>query len=164
MSRFLIGKVAITCIILLCILAGCKNTNSPEITAAKFITSVRQMDYETAKSLSTKSTWTLLQIMEANTKHLTEEEKEAFVKDFKVKILQREDENDSTVVLTYVTNPEFVIVPKLRLRSEEDQDGRIRWKVDISSLDDLGIGDDEIEERVSPIMEDDSISATTIQD
>lgn len=136
------------------VFSSCKNTNSPEITAAKFITSVRQLDYETAKSLSTKSTWTLLNIMEANTKHITDEQKEAFGKDFKVKITERVDENDSTVLLTYVSTPEFIIVPKLRLRSEEDQDGRVRWKVDISSLDDIDQTDDVIEERMAPIMDD----------
>lgn len=114
---------------------SCINTNSPEAVAEKFLVSFSKLDYETAKSVSTKPTWELLGIMEAYTKELSEEEVEAKSKNLKIKITDNKRETDSTVLISYTTMPKILPFNKLRLLRQLDKEGRERWKVDISTLD-----------------------------
>jgi hypothetical protein len=122
------------CILFLSIFSSCKNSNSPQAVTEKFLTSFVQNDFDKAKSLSTKSTWEMLDIWASFTKDVPEKVKEEKAANFKVKILDTKAESDSSMIVTYSTTPKFLPFNKLRLLKEVDIDGRIRWKVDISTL------------------------------
>jgi len=116
-------------------ITSCKNSNSPQAVTEKFLTSFIQNDFDKAKSLSTKNTWEMLDIWASFTKEIPEEVKQQKAENFKVKILETKAESDSTMIVTYSTEPKFLPFNKLRLLRELDLDGRVRWKVDISTLD-----------------------------
>lgn len=143
---------------------SCKNANTAEQTAIKFITSMRQMDFEMAKSLSTKNTWYMINIMEAATKHIPEDEREKLSEQkLHIEVTDTKPETDSTVLVYYKTDPDFNIFPALRLLKQEDQDGRVKWKVDISSLDSISGGEEMyIEETMRSADEDELILADTV--
>lgn len=126
---------------------SCKNTNSPQAVTEKFLNSFVKMDYETAKSLSTKNTWGLLDIWASFSKDIPEEIKKDKAAGFKVKITESRKESDSTVIITYTTEPKVLPFNKLRLLKQTDQEGRERWKVDISTLDLVGGEELNIEEE-----------------
>lgn len=131
-QRFYFMALVIT---MLSIFSSCKNSNSPQAVTEKFLTSFVQNDFDKAKSLSTKSTWEMLDIWAAFTKDIPDNVKEEKAKNFKVKILEIKAESDSTMVVTYSTEPKFLPFNKLRLLKQIDIDGRVRWKVDIATLD-----------------------------
>ncbi|KAA5533123.1 DUF4878 domain-containing protein [Taibaiella lutea] len=125
----------------ICIFSSCKNSNSPQAVTEKFLTSVVQADFDKAKALSTKNTWGMLDIWAAFTKEIPENVKAEKAENFKVKILDTKTESDSTVIVTYSTEPKILPFNKIRLQKELDIEGRIKWKVDISTLE-LGTGDE----------------------
>lgn len=136
-------------------LYSCKSSNTPEAAASKFILSMRTLDFETARGMSTKATWNLINIMDAHTKAISDEQKQALGENFKINIDKVEPETDSTVLISYTTDPTFVIVPKIRMIREFDIDGRTRWKADISSIDSMLMGEEDyIEETIVPVLED----------
>lgn len=136
-------------------LYSCKSSNTPEAAASKFILSMRTLDFETAKEMSTKATWNLINIIDAHTKAVTDEQKQALGENFKISITNVEPESDSTVLISYSTDPAFVIVPKIRMIREFDIDGRTRWKADISSIDSMLMGEEDyIEETMVPVLEE----------
>jgi|SRR5690606_13910218 len=137
----------------LCMLLAysCKNTNSPQSVTEKFLTSFSRLDFETAKSLSTKNTWEMLDIMAAFAKEVPEEHKEKISAQLKIRITDTQKESDSTVVVSYTTTPKFLPFNKLRLLKQKDIDGRERWKVDFSSLDVIGGDDLYLEEEQQPL-------------
>lgn len=126
---------------------SCKNTNSPQAVTEKFLSSFVKMDYETAKSLSTKNTWGLLEIWASFSKDIPEEVRKEKASNFKVNITESKKESDSTVIITYTTEPKILPFNKLRLLKQTDQEGRERWKVDISTLDLVGGDELYIEEE-----------------
>jgi len=134
-SRF---NTIILLLLLTAIYSSCKNTNSPQAVTDKFLNSFVKMDYETAKSLSTKNTWELLDIWVSFAKDIPEEVKKAKAENFKVKITGSKRESDSTVIVSYTTEPKVLPFDKLRLRLQPDAEGRERWKVDISTVDLIG--------------------------
>lgn len=137
------------------VLVACKNTNSPDQTATKFLSSMYSMDFELARSLSTKNTWNIIKILEHKTKDVTEEEKSALIGKLKVTITEIIPETDSTELVYFTTEPDFQIFPALRILSQTDADGRVRYKVDNSSLDSLSGGDALIvTENMKPFEED----------
>jgi len=149
---------------LMVIAISCKNSNTAEQTAIKFLISMRQMDFEMAKSLSTKNTWYMINIMEGSTKHLSEEEREKLSEEkLTIDITETKPETDSTVLVYYTTEPDFNIFPALRLLKQEDQDGRIKWKVDISSLDSISGGEEMyIEETMRSSLDDGESTSDTL--
>ncbi len=126
---------------------GCKNTNSPQSVTEKFLSSFSRMDFETAKTLSTKNTWDMLEIMSAFAKEVPDEHKEKISEQLKIRITGTQKETDSTVIVSYTTDPKFLPFNKLRLLKQKDADGRERWKVDFSSLDIIGGDELFIEEE-----------------
>lgn len=140
---------------LICLLAvSCKNTNSPQAVTEKFIYSFVRMDYDAAKAISTKNTWSWLDIMASFTKDVPDEIKEENVNKLKIKITNTETESDSTVIVTFNTDPKILPFNKVRLQKQLDQEERERWKIDISTLDLIGNEDAEIEEQmVAPGIE-----------
>lgn len=116
-------------------ISSCKNSNSPQAVTEKFLTSFVQNDFDKAKSLSTKNTWGMLDIWASFTKEVPESVKQEKSENFKVKILDIKAESDSTMIVTYSTEPKFLPFNKLRLLKAVDIDGRVKWKVDISTLD-----------------------------
>jgi hypothetical protein len=129
------------------LLASCKNTNSPQAVTEKFLSSFVKMDYETAKSLSTKNTWGLLDIYASFAKDIPEEIRKEKTANFKVKVTETKKESDSTMIVTYTTEPKILPFNKLRLLKQTDAEGRERWKVDISTLDLVGGDEMYIEEE-----------------
>ena len=126
---------------------SCKNTNSPQAVAEKFLNSFVKMDYESAKALSTKNTWGLLDIWASFSKDIPEEVRKEKAANFKVNITESKKESDSTMIITYTTEPKILPFNKLRLLKQTDQEGRERWKVDISTLDLVGGEEMYIEEE-----------------
>lgn len=114
---------------------SCIDTNSPEAVTEKFLFCFAKFDFETAKSISTRSTWELITIMDANMKEFSEEEKKKKEKDIQIKITSREQETDSTVIVSYQTTPQILPFSRIRLLRQYDKEGRERWKVDISTLE-----------------------------
>ncbi len=134
---------------------SCKDTNSAEATAEKFIFSMARLDMESARSLSTKDTWRILKLFDVATKEMDEEEKDALAfKIDKFTITNTEPINDSTVIITYETQPEFMPFSALKLVRQEDSEGKGRWKVDISSLDSIGNDNEIIIEEMKAVEED----------
>ena len=127
-------RFVVSVILMLHLFSSCKNSNSPQAVTEKFLTSFVQNDFDKAKSLSTKNTWEMLDIWASFTKDIPENEKEQKAANFKVKILGVKAESDSTMIVTYSTDPKFLPFDKLRLLKQTDIDGRIRWKVDIATL------------------------------
>lgn len=134
-------------LILLTGLVSCKNSNSPQAVTEKFLVSFVKMDYETAKAISTKNTWGFLDIWASFSKQIPDEVKEAKMENFKVKITDTKKESDSTMVVTYVTEPKILPFNQIRLLQEKDIEGNIKWKVDISTLDIIGGDELYIEEE-----------------
>lgn len=133
---------------------SCKNSNSPQAVAEKFLTSFSKMDYVTAKTLSTPNTWAMLDILASFTKEMPETEKNALFQNFKVKVTDNKKESDSTYIVTYITEPKILPFNKLRLLQQKDLEGNIRWKVDISTLDLVGGEESYIEEEHQAVEED----------
>jgi hypothetical protein len=120
-------------------LGSCKNSGSPQSVAEKFLSSFSQMDYETAKSLSTKDTWGLLNAMANYTDALPASRKAVLTAGFKIKITDIQKESDSTALISYhiTQNGKTKSLPfnKLRMVRQTDRYGHTRWKVAISTLD-----------------------------
>lgn len=133
--------------VLLLGLVSCKNSNSPQAVTEKFLVSFVKMDYETAKAISTKNTWGFLDIWASFSKQIPEEVREAKSENFKVKITDTKKESDSTMVVTYVTEPKILPFNQIRLLQEKDIEGNVKWKVDISTLDIIGGDELYIEEE-----------------
>lgn len=114
---------------------SCKYSYTPDSVAKKFLISFNQLDFVTAKSLSTKNTWPLLDIMADATRNVSDERKSQFAENFSVKIRKVKNESDSTVVVTFQTEPKRLPFNQLRLLKTQNRDGNTRWKVDISTLD-----------------------------
>lgn len=124
-------------------LSSCKYSNTPESVARKFLISFNQMDFATAKSLSTSNTWEILDIMSEATKNIPQERKENFASQFTVDILGVKKESDSTLVITFKTKPKRLPFNQLRMVKSVNNDGNTRWKVDISTLDLLNSEEDQ---------------------
>lgn len=141
---------------------SCKNTNSPQAVTEKFLNSFVKMDYETARSLSTKNTWELLDIWASFAKDIPESVKQEKAEHFKVKITESKRESDSTVIVSYTTDPKILPFNKLRLLRQTDIEGRERWKVDISTLDLIG-GEELYIEEEQKAVDVERIPADTIK-
>lgn len=136
-----LSSIPVSILFFLCFFSSCKNSNSPQAVTEKFLTSVVQADFDKAKALSTKNTWGMLDIWASFTKGIPENVKAEKAANFKVKILDTKAESDSTMIVTYSTTPKILPFNKIRLQKETDMEGRIKWKVDISTLE-LGSGDE----------------------
>ena len=156
-SLFMVMLLAAT------LLYSCKNTNSPQAVTEKFLNSFVQMDYETARSLSTRNTWELLDIWASFAKEIPESVKKEKAEHFKVKITGNKKESDSTVIVSYTTEPKILPFNKLRLLRQRDIEGRDRWKVDISTLDLIG-GEELYIEEEQKAVDVERIPADTIRD
>lgn len=135
-------------------LSSCKYSNSPESVARRFLVSFNQLDFATAKSLSTPNTWQILDIMAEATKNISQDRKDAFSRNFTVKIIQTEKESDTSRIITFQTIPKRLPFNKIRLVRTFNKDGNVRWKVDISTLDLL---DSEKPQLTPPEVLDDSL-------
>lgn len=138
----------------LLLFSSCKDTGSPQAVAEKFLYSVRTLDIETAKSLSTRNTWGLLDILVIYTDPLPPEKKEAYGENLKIKITEVQTESDSTVIVSYTSDPKFLPFSKIRMLKTTDKSGRDRWKVDISTLDLVEGEDLYIEEENTAVYEE----------
>lgn len=134
--------------------SSCKNSNSPQAVTEKFLVSFSKMDYATAKTLSTQNTWAMLDILASFTREMPEAEKSALFQNFKVKVTDSKKESDSTMIVSYVTEPKILPFNKLRLLQQKDLEGNVRWKVDISTLDLVGGEESYIEEEHQAVEED----------
>lgn len=149
-------KISLLLLVLSSFFYSCKDTNSAEATAEKFIFSMSRLDMESARSLSTKDTWRILKLFDAATKDMTEEEKDALTFNInKFTVTKSEPINDSTVVITYETEPEYLPFASLKLVRQEDSEGNGKWKVDISSLDSLDADNDKVIEEMKAVDSDD---------
>ncbi len=154
-------------IIILCIgciswvFAGCKNSNTPDQTAIKFLNCMYTYDFEGAKNLSTSNTWPIINGIKKATAEVSEEEKLAMVGKLKVEILNVKQETDSTELVYYNTQPDFQIFKAIKILKQVDEDGKIRYKVDNASTDSLSGGDDlQLDEVIHP-FEDETASDTS---
>lgn len=157
-SRFLILMLLLQAVLF----SSCKNTNSPQAVTEKFLNSFVKMDYETARSLSTKNTWELLDIWASFAKDIPESVKQEKADHFKVKITESKRESDSTVIVSYTTDPKILPFNKLRLMRQTDVEGRERWKVDISTLDLIG-GEELYIEEEQKAVDVERVPADTIK-
>lgn len=128
-------RANILIVFVLLFLVACKDTGSPQYIAQRFLYSVRSMDFEVAKSLSTKNTWSFLNIMKSFTDSIPPEVKESYAKDLKITITSVVEESDSTVIVSYEATPKVLPFNKFRMQKSVDINGRDRWKVDISTID-----------------------------
>ncbi len=115
---------------------ACKDSGSPESITQLFLISLNKSDLVTARNISTKNTRDVLKIWAK----LSEGQfSEAVIKqreeNFKVKITKTQNENDSTAIVYFETQPAILPFDHLRLLKTVEKDGRDRWKVDISTLD-----------------------------
>lgn len=160
-SAFILAAAAL--LLFTIAMSSCKNTNSPQAVTEKFLNSFVKMDYETAKSLSTKNTWGLLDIWISFSKDIPEEVKKEKTENFKVKVTDVKKETDSTMIVSYVTEPKVLPFNKLRLLRQTDQEGRERWKVDISTLDLVGGDELYIEEEHKAVQEVERVPADSLK-
>ena len=145
------------------ILFSCKDTSSPKAIAEVFLFSLRTLDIEKAKTVSTKNTWDLLNIMESTASQISEEQKKELGDNLKIKITNVHEESDSTVIITYTSTPKFLPFNKIRMLKTFDQNGRIRWKVDISTIDIVENDELILEQENKSIFEDEPIMDDTSQ-
>ncbi len=88
-------------IIAICaVLISC-SSNSPKVTAEKFLTSIYQLDYSGAKSVSTDDTKKMLDMYEQFTMNLPDSMKQQFKK-IKIDVKTVKEEKDNATV-TYTT-------------------------------------------------------------
>lgn len=128
------------CIILLLVissvLAGCKDSGSPESITELFLISLNRLDFTTMNTISTKTTKDFLKILQKQTAdQFTEEALEKRADKFKVKILGTEPETDSIVWVNFQTDPTILKIDKLKLRKVVEKLDKVSWKVDFSTLD-----------------------------
>jgi hypothetical protein len=135
------------------VVVSCKNSNSPQAVTEKFLNSFVRMDLETAKSISTKNTWGFLDIWASFSKQVPEEVIKERSDNFKIKIIGSQKETDSTVVVSYTTEPKILPFNQLRLLRQTDMEGRERWKVDLSTIDLVGGDEMYIEEENKSVEE-----------
>lgn len=152
----MVKRAALFFCVILITFASCKNSNAPDAVAEKFLISFSQFDYETAKSLSTKNTWEMLDIMAAFTKDMPEAGKDAIADRLKIRITNTKKESDSTMIVTYTSDPKILPFNKLRMLKITDENGRDRWKVDISTLDLVGGDELYIEEENKAVYDDEA--------
>jgi hypothetical protein len=114
---------------------ACKSTNSPKAVTETFLVSVARLDIPTAKNYSTRQTWSFLKVLEKEAAGFTDEQKEAFLKDFSVKIISEQQLNDTTYLVTFETKPELLPFKQLNLLAEKNLEGNIKWKVDFNSFE-----------------------------
>jgi hypothetical protein len=157
----MIKRIALLCFFIWICIVSCKNSNAPDAVAEKFLISFSQFDYESAKSLSTKNTWEMLDIMAAFTKDMPEAGKDAIANHLKIKITDTKQESDSTLIVTYTSDPKILPFNKLRMLKTVDENGRDRWKVDISTLDLVGGEELYIEEENKADYNDEATGADT---
>jgi len=146
MKRMLLGLLCLATLTFS--LNSCKYSHTPESVARKFLISFNQMDFATAKSLSTSNTWEILDIMSEATKNIPQERKENFASQFKVDILGVKKESDSTMVVTFKTKPKRLPFNQFRMVKSVNMDGNTRWKVDISTLDLLNSEENQTPEEL----------------
>lgn len=146
------------------LLLSCKSTNSPKAVTETFLVSVARLDMHTAKNYSTRQTWSFLKVLERETKDLTDEQKEAYMNNFKVKIISETKVNDSMYTVDFNTTPELFPFTQLNLIAEKNLEGNIRWKIDFNSFEYMQ-SDSTIREVMAPgeepneqIMVDSSLS------
>jgi len=121
---------------------SCKDSGSPEAVSRLFLISLNKADFETASGIATKNTNDILKIMAHLTSDkLSEEQKAKRAEQFTVKIIGTRQESDSTMIVSFNTQPAFLPFNQFRLLKQTDKDGRERWKVDISTLDLAGGSD-----------------------
>ncbi|HTO15667.1 MAG TPA: hypothetical protein VLZ83_07840 [Edaphocola sp.] len=128
----LIISLFIICIIFF---QSCKSTNSPKAVTETFLVSLARLDIVTARNYSTKQTWGFLKVLEKETNFIEEEEKEDFIEDFKVTIINEKKINDSLYTVTFETSPPLFPFKTLNLVGEKNLEGKIRWKVDFNSFE-----------------------------
>jgi hypothetical protein len=153
-------SVVLTILLCTMVLTSCKNSNSPQAVTEKFLNSFVKMDYEAAKSVSTKNTWGLLDIWASFSSQIPEEVKQKRIEEFRIKITETRKESDTTMLVTYVTEPKMLPFNQLRLLQEKDIEGNIKWKVDISTLDLVGGDEMYIEEEKKAVEEEPTLPQT----
>lgn len=131
------------------LLIACKSTNSPKAVTETFLVSVARLDMHTAKNYSTRQTWSFLKVLERETKDLTDEQKEAYVSNFKVKIIGEKKVNDTMYTVDFSTTPELFPFTQLNLVAEKNLEGNIRWKIDFNSFEYMQ-SDSTIQEIMAP--------------
>jgi hypothetical protein len=137
------------------ILSSCKNTNTPDQFAIKFLNAMYICDFDLAKDLSTKNTWPIINGLKKNTSHLSEDDKMELVGKLKVEILDVKAETDSTDLIYFKTTPDFQIFKAIKILKQTDEEGNIKFKVDNSSTDSLSGADDfQLNEVILPFQEE----------
>ncbi len=116
-------------------LLSCKSTNSPKAVTETFLVSVARLDIPTARNYSTRQTWAFLKVLEKETKGLDDDQKEAYINNFSVKILNETKVNDSLYKVEFSTSPELFPFNSLNLIAEKNLEGNVRWKIDFNSFD-----------------------------
>lgn len=142
------GKLALLFVFSL-LLLSCKSTNSPKAVTETFLVSVARLDMHTAKNYSTRQTWSFLKVLEKETKGLTDEQKEAYMNNFKVKITGEKKVNDSMYTVDFTTTPELFPFTQLNLVAEKNLEGNVRWKIDFNSFEYMQ-SDSTIREVMAP--------------
>lgn len=143
-------------------LFSCKDTSSPKAIAEQFLFSLRTLDIEKAKSISTKNTWDFLNILESSSEQITDDEKEELGRKLKIKITDINEESDSTIIVTYISDPKILPFNKIRMLKNVDKNGKDRWKVDISTID-LVENDELILQQQNNIFDEEPILDDTTQ-
>ncbi len=136
------------------LLIACKSTNSPKAVTETFLVSVARLDMHTAKNYSTRQTWSFLKVLEKETKDLSDEQKEAYMNNFKVKIIGEKKVNDTMYTVDFTTSPELFPFTQINLVAEKNLEGNIRWKIDFNSFEYMQ-SDSTIREVMSPGEEPD---------
>ena len=125
------GKVVALFIFSL-ILCACKSTNSPKAVTETFLVSVARLE----------------------TKDLTDEQKEIYIDNFKVKIINETKVNDTMYTVEFSTSPELFPFTQLNLVAEKNLEGNVRWKIDFNSFEYMQ-SDSTIQEIMLPGEEPD---------
>ena len=106
-------------------ITSCKDSGSPEAVSQLFLISLNKADFETASGVATKNTNDLLKIMaNLSVNKLSEEQKAKRAEQFTVKITGTKPENDSTMIVSFNTQPALLPFNEFRLMKQTDKDGR----------------------------------------
>lgn len=129
----LIAVIAVCTVLLSC------SSNSPKVAAEKFLTSIYQLDYNGAKSVSTDDTKKMLDMYEQFTLNLPDSMKQQFKK-IKIDVKSVKEEKDNATV-TYTTTD----FPKEQTLHLVKQNGKwlAHWTKEDTKTDQMDQGTDQ---------------------
>lgn len=131
------SRLSLYCILLsLLFTTSCKDSGSPESITELFLISCKNLDFVTLNTISTKNTKDVLKILQHYTSDSSTVQKwtENF-NDIKIKVKNKHYDNDSTVFVSFTTEPEMFSISEFKLIQVTEKLDKKSWKIDISTIE-----------------------------